>query len=274
MLLMMKRIILLEIMLKNSDKLEGKASEGHILCALVAITHFLTPGKCEDDIVLMYGESVDMYFNETHKKDLKKKLEGTHKIIVDEEEYEFTIGLAVILPEGMGHILQDLPNNMGKQYVIDIGGGTLNFLSIFNGLPNDEQSFSTEYGMNYLNGKVRREFKRRGLGNIKPDLADSYINRINDNTLPKNIQEIIEECVINEQFKALDEELAIEGLNIHKQLEHYPLTCIGGGSELLSDLLETHYKTSNGKKATVVEAPLMANVRGFYTYGVAKYSTK
>ena len=78
----------------DSDTKEGKASEGHIVCALTAITRFLEPNK-KENVILMYGESITKYFDSKNKQSIIDKFSGEHEIIVDNAVYNINVEIPV-----------------------------------------------------------------------------------------------------------------------------------------------------------------------------------
>lgn len=252
---------------RTSDRNEGKASEFHIVQALTAVTRFIEP-VCKEDIYLMYGESVDMYFNNKQKIEIKTKLEGKHTVCVNGVVYNFNIEYVQVLPEGIGHILQDLEKYAGVQYVIDIGGGTINFLKVSNGRPEPDSCRSFLLGVNNIISEVQTELKRGGYGEYPEDLISQFIRtRICPNA---SVLKKIDELVM-EQLEKLDGTLAVRDINIHNLLKVYPVMFIGGGSKLFKEHINRYYR-SEVINNLVVENALMANARGFYEYGIAKFA--
>ena len=252
---------------KTSDRNEGKASEVHIVQALTAITRFIEP-ECKEDLYIMYGESVDMYFNNKHKIDIKTNLEGKHNIYVNGIAYNFNIEYVQILPEGIGHILQDLEKYAGVQYVVDIGGGTINFLKVVNGRPEPDSCRSFLLGVNNIISEVQTNLKRNGYGAYEEDLIRQYLTTRecpNASVLKK-----MDELVI-EQLERLDDTLAVRDINIHNLLKVQPVMFIGGGAELFKEHINKYYKSDVIDDLVVTDA-LKANVRGFYEYGIAKFA--
>lgn len=241
---------------------EGKESRIHLVSALTAITHFLDPEDDNDDIYVMYGESVDRYFNQKHKNYIKKNLEGTHEIMVGDKMFNFRVKYVHILPEGIGHILENLGKYRGVQYVVDIGGSTINFLTVINGRPIEEESRSYPMGIHNIKAKVGKAINTAGLGRFKDTLIDEFINNGCSNS---EIQAIINNT-IEDHFEEFNDELKNLGVEIEKLLGAHSVVFIGGGSELFRNQIELYYEN-----ATITDEPLLANVRGFYTYGVAKF---
>lgn len=252
---------------KTSDRNEGKASDFHMVQALTAITRFIEP-DCKEDIYLMYGESVDMYFNNKHKIDIKTKLEGKHTVYVNGVAYNFNIEYVQILPEGIGCILQDLEKYAGVQYVVDIGGGTINFLKVVNGRPEPDSCRSFLLGVNNIISEVQTELKRTGFGTYDEDLIRQYLTTRECPNVA--VLKKMDELVL-EQLEKLDETLAVRDINIHNLLKVHPVMFVGGGSELCKEHINKYYR-SEVADSLVVEDALMANVRGFYEYGIAKFA--
>ena len=92
---------------EDGDWREGKASEFHIVSALTCITRFLNSEEINDDIVIIYGDSVDLFFDIKNKQDIINAFEGKHKINISGEEFIFTITKVHVLPEGYGCIFSN-----------------------------------------------------------------------------------------------------------------------------------------------------------------------
>lgn len=254
---------------KKSDKNEGKGSQEQIVQALTAITRFIKPIE-KRPIYIMYGESVDYYFRDDQKESIKNSLEGNHTIQVNDETYMFNVELVQVLPEGIGYILENLSDLLGVQYVVDIGGGTINFLTVDNGRPSPEDSFSYLLGVNNILAKSISQIKRKTTMGALPDkMLLSFIMNP-DSCQNKELRSIIDQ-VITEQFKELDDKLAGVDINIHDYLKAQRVYFVGGGAELFRNFLEKYYH-SEVCNQVVVDEPLFANVRGFYAYGVSKFA--
>ena len=253
----------------KSYKLEGKDSAFHVASCLTAITRLFpeeellltkesvaTGGK---KLVLSYFESMNRYFNQEHKNNLRALFEGTHKVNVDGKDFLFTIEVCNILPEGIGHILTNLRAYQGVRISVDMGGGTINFVKTINGRPLEE-SFSMPLGMHNIVAKVQMELNRAKVGAFDDNLIKEYIRYGCTNM---DINNTIENVVFN-QFRELDNILAGFGIDIHKLLE---VDFIGGTSQQLAPHIRKYYAN-----AIVHEEAIFSNVRGGYEYGRVKYS--
>lgn len=251
---------------KFSDRTEGKSSPMQILQALTAITRFLKP-KGKERVWLTYGESVDKYFDVENKTKIKTELQKKHKIFVNGEEYDFEIEQVQVLPEGIGHILQDLDKYSGVQYVVDIGGGTVDFLTVVNGMPDPDECHSFRLGVNDIISKVRTNLKRDGYGDYSEALIRQFVTtRECDNSAVINK---IDDLIM-EQLENVDVELSTKNIDLHDLLKIHPITFVGGGSELLKNQINEYYKSSITDNLVVKNA-LMTNVRGFHEYALAKF---
>lgn len=258
---------------RTSDKNEGKGSDVQIVQALTAITRFLKP-NVNEKVCVLYGESVDKYFDIAHKEEIKSALEGRHILTVGnlEEEltYVFTVEEVHILPEGTGELLSDFVNKFeGTHYVVDIGGGTINFLTTSGLRPEPQQSRSFPLGINNVVAKIIRNAKRIGINADGQDkLIYEYLNG-DKPCLNQNLAKVMEDAVID-QLKEFDDRLSGLGVNLHDILQFQPVTFIGGGSGLFKKYIDKHYKCEVQTTSLVVENPVMSNVRGFYNYGLIK----
>lgn len=253
----------------ESQKLEGKDSAFHIASCLTAITRLFPEKELECNkesvatggkkLALMYFESMNRYFNNEHKNNIKSLFEGTHKITVDGKDFLFTIEVCNVLPEGIGHILTNLRAYQGVRISVDMGGGTINFVKTINGRPLEE-SFSMPLGMHNIVAKVQKELNRAKVGGFDDNLIKEYIRYGCTNM---DINNTIENVVF-EQFRTLDNTLAGFGIDIHKLLE---VDFIGGTSQQLASQIRKYYSN-----AIVQEEAIFSNVRGGYEYGRVKYS--
>lgn len=258
----------------KSDKNIGKGSEIQIIQALTAITRFLDH-NINERVCVVYGESVDKYFDNENKKNIKSLLEGRHIVIVEENDevvtYTFTIEQVHILPEGTGELLSDFINKKnGTHYVVDIGGGTINFLTTDGCKPECDQSTSLPLGINNVIFKIIQNAKRKSIDGVEGQekLIHEYLEN-REKCGSTKLDKIIEETII-EQFKEFDNKLAGYGINLHKLLEVQPVTFVGGGSQLFKKQIDKLYKCEVMTTSVVVENPVMSNVRGFYNYGLIK----
>lgn len=250
----------------DSDLAEGKGSLEHKIQTLTAIANFLDVNDDNDNIVVVYGESLDYYFNEQHRQSLVDFLEDEHTITIYRDNvpvvYNFTIVKAHILPEGIGYVISNLKDCLkGRKYIVDFGGRTLNFLTVENGTPNEKLSFSTEGGIYQLASKCYPKLKTFGVDGI--DSVEGYIRYGCKNPV---IKEIISETVI-EHLKEFDKVLRKRGIDIHKVILNDDLIFVGGGTQSFHKEITEHYN----RQIMIADKPILSNVIGFYLYGLQRF---
>lgn len=256
----------------NYDPSEGKATEFHKISTLTSITRFLEPDTMTN-VVLLYGESVDLYYDKNNKDAIVEMLLGEHEITVEdyegEKNYKFNIIKVQVMPEGIGHILQDLETYCDMQYVVDFGGTTVNFLSVIDGVPERDSSFSMPLGKNHILSDLGTEIKRAGFNNTPDRLIRLYFEK------GANIDEInkIIKKVKKQAFDNIENNITTKlNTNIRKLLQQgFPVTFVGGTSKLLKNDILEYFSTIKGIAPTIkVDAPT-SNVWGMLAFGEAKF---
>lgn len=268
------------------NAIEGKAEFENLLTTLVAITQLTK----KNEIILVYGESVNYYFDAEHHKKLKKLLKGTHTIEVQGEIREITIKEVYIFLEGIGHMFTNYEKNgVGTRVTVDIGGTTMQVFITTNGAPSEKNSFAFHMGMYSIRSQVRERFKKELKRAFTANEVEEYIDKVctrkrlqvkidkglklDENelnlyeaSLLRNTQMIeIIESVIEEQLKELDRELAeINNFSLKTRDEVF---FVGGTSVQIGEYIKEHYKEDD-VYINVLEDGLFSTVKGYYAYGL------
>lgn len=252
----------------DSDLAEGKGSLEHKIQTLTTIANYLDPNEKNDNVVVIYGESLDFYFNEEHKQKLVDSLEGKHSITIYRDgnpvEYNFEIVKAHILPEGIGHIVNNIADCLkGRKFIVDFGGRTINFLTVINGAPVEDKnlSFSTEGGIYQLASKCYNKLKPYGVDSIES--VETYIRYGCKNA---EVQKIINETAI-EHLIEFNNVLRKKGIDIKKVILNDDVIFVGGGTQAFEKQIIELY----GNEITIPEKPILSNVTGFYLYGLQRF---
>lgn len=264
------------------NAMEGKGEFENLLTTLVAITQLTN----KNEIILIYGESVNCYFNAKHQKDLIKMLRGTHTIEVQGEIREITIKEVYIFLEGIGHMFTDYKRRgTGTRFTVDMGGTTMQTFITTNGYPSEKTSFSFPMGMYSIRSEVDERFKKELRVSLTSNEVEEYIDRV---CLRKNLQAKIDaghtltkdeeidyevsllrnadminiiESVIKNQLIELDRELSLRNnLSLHKRDEVF---FVGGTAVQIREYIKEHYKNAN-----VLLDGLFSNAKGYYAYGL------
>lgn len=268
------------------NAIEGKAEFENLLTTLVAITQLTN----KNEVVLVYGESVNFYFDEEHHKKLKKLLKGTHTIEVQGEIREITIKEVYIFLEGIGHMFTNYKENgVGTRVTVDIGGTTMQVFVTTNGAPSEKNSFAFHMGMYSIRSQVRERFKKELKRALTANEVEEYIDKVctrknlqakldrgeflteeeqitYDKSLLRNPKMIeIIESVIKEQLKELDRELAeINNFSLKTRDEVF---FVGGTSVQIGEYIKEHY-SEDDVYINVLEDGLFSTVKGYYAYGL------
>ncbi|GAA0071683.1 hypothetical protein UT300003_32080 [Clostridium sardiniense] len=256
---------------KNTE--EGKANSEDIITCLTVITKFIEEKKFPIKgmkVVLLYGESMNKYFNKTHKDFLEKQFVGEQKITRDGVEYEFEITELHILPEGIGTLFEDLASKKEIDelyYITDIGGTTMNFLKVRKLLPVEGECFSEKYGVTFLAKKLKNFISQRGVVINLDVLKKNLI--AGDSLGNKKLDELKKEFGLEVVAKLIDDTWLAQDVNIKEMISYQPFYITGGGAELFQDELEEYFKVDN-KTVTIKPDSVWSNCRGFRNYG--KYS--
>lgn len=253
---------------KNTE--EGKANSEDIITCLTVITKFLESNNLPTvgaKICLLYGESMNKYFNPTHKKFLKQQFLGTQKITRDGVDYEFEITELHILPEGIGTLFEDLASKKEIDelyYITDIGGTTMNFLKVRKLLPVEGECFSEKYGITFLAKRLKHYINQRGI-TINLDVLKK--NLIAQKSLGnEKLDELKKEFGLEVVAKLIDDAWLAQDVNIKEMISYQPFYISGGGAELFKEELEEYFKVGN-KTVTIKPESVWSNCRGFRNYG-------
>ena len=247
------------------DIQEGKATSEHILNSLTAITRFLEPNTKYHNIVVIYGESVDMYFNEEHKAEIVKALTGYHTLTVDNKMYTFDIAYTHVLPEAIGNVLLNPANYKGKRHLIDIGGKTINFLTVNNGRPVEDESISCGLGMRMIARRLMIDTKKdKKCPNMDASRALEILeNGSQDINVARHREEAIK-FVLSE----FETSVGAYDIDLKSLIQDGLVTFVGGGATALKGNILAVYP-----QAQFIQDSILANVRGFYLYGTKKFDT-
>ena len=256
---------------------EGKGSDEDMVTCFTAITKLLEKKELAEenvDIVLIYGESMNKYLNVGYKNFLTEKFLGEKKITRDGVEYKFNITECHILPEGIGILFEELLEEEEIKelyYITDIGGSTINYLTVSEFLPVEKECFSEEKGVHFLARRLTNFIRQRG-------------EIINEDVIKKNL--VAERSLGNEVLDELKKEFGLKyvaetiekswksiGVNIKEMISYQPFYITGGGAGLFKEELEEYFKVGN-KTVTIKPQSVWSNCRGFRNYGKYKLGKK
>lgn len=243
-----------------TGQIEGKDTERHLISLLTGLTQIVPSGYV---INLGTGESINKYFDRTHKENLKKRLLGEHEITVDGKTYNYYIKNVDILPEGCGHKILDFNKYKDKiSHAVDMGAGTVNYIFSQGIIPNEDKSKSFQLGMHKLVSNIKTELGRNGYGS---DIPTEYINKYIE---VGSKDEVIQQIVDNEKMKILNNFYTSIQTTVDldsKLIEE--IEFLGGTSIRLEKQIKKRFKN-----AVIIDDPMWVNAEGFAKFVIAKYS--
>lgn len=132
---------------------ESKAHGDTKIRVLLAIYRYLKnycAGKGIRDISIVTGQPIISH-TDTEKSKIIEMLEGPHEYTVNGEEVSIHIQNVAVGAEGSGAYWSN--PEMGKVHVIDVGSGTVNCATIFDGKYINRSSDTFNFGMETVNNK-------------------------------------------------------------------------------------------------------------------------
>lgn len=243
-----------------TGQIEGKNTERHLISLLTGLTQVVPSGYA---INLGTGESMNKYFDRTHKENLKKRLLGEHEIIVDGKTYNYYIKNVDILPEGCGNKLLNFNKYKDKiSHTVDMGAGTVNYIFSQGIIPIEEKSKSFQLGMHKLVSNIKTELGRNGYGaNIPTEYINKYIEE-------GSKDEVVQQIVDKEKMKILNDFCVSIQTTVDldsKLIEE--IEFIGGTSLRLERQIKTRFNN-----AKIIDDAMWVNSEGFAKFVIAKYS--
>lgn len=152
----------------------------HQLCCYTAITQFLEPGSKDNKIYMTLACPLSVLLIQKAKEEYKRfiKGDGTIKITVDSEDYEFTIEDITIKAEGAGIMYLEPKLFVEKSTaIVDLGGLNMGFSLYNNRVCKKEDRFIEECGTDRLLELVREQLSIFKKGNlIDKDIAEKALN--------------------------------------------------------------------------------------------------
>lgn len=236
-----------------------KKKINHKLALYTAVANLLD-GKY-DEVRLVTGCPLTVFLNPELREEYKNYLleNKVIDITIDRERKRFCINDVLILPESIGYPYQDHTRYLnGLVGVVDIGGLNTNGAIYERLKPLKCSVFTVNEGGNILQNKIKKTLNTN-LGLNYQDYEIPYL--IDDNNTDKNIKEIINELVIQQVDRIVDEckknNWNVGGLQI---------VFTGGGSLLLQKQI-----CERVPKAEISPNAIWDNVTGFYKIAEVKY---
>lgn len=216
-------------------------------------------------------------FNEKAVKSIMKVLKSDHNITIDGVRLAVRVNEVKVLPQPIGTVyneLLDVKGNIHKEdyesetiSVVDCGGGTILIDTLHDMNLAETGRIQEEYGAHYLYDSIISECKKEGLSLTKNDIEDilrvqkdKYFFRPNKNE-SHDITSIVNRAVKRYTTSLINTvDSTLKGTSLIDTLFF-----TGGGANIINK----EQVLSRYDRAIFIENSELANVNGFYKYGLA-----
>lgn len=229
------------------------------------------------EVVITAGLPTGDYANKNRLKDLSKVLSGQHQVTIDNKIFTVRVKETNILPQPIGTLYNELLDKEGyinnKEYlnqkvgIVDIGGGTILIDTILNFQLSSKNRHQYNTGVNDLYESIASKIEGDvSIYQLEKDLRKGSKERQWSYRFSKNRQEDITKLV-NSECDRFTKRLID---NINSTLRNLDsidtLLFTGGGANLINQKLLKH----TFKNSVIVKDTELANVKGFYKFGLSK----
>jgi len=225
--------------------------------ALLGYALYKVRGELSENIdVMVLGLPLSQY-NEERKAQLKGV--SDFKFNVNGEDFIYSIGKIIVLPQGAGAILEYMKKEEGTA-IVDIGYYTLDLAYFREGGFNVGQSLSKNFGIQKLYVDIANEINRKF--NISPDIKRIENIVSTGRFLYEGKEYDLSETISEFKIAYCQDLVGILNENWAEVLKEVNrVVFIGGGTEVIRDIIPEQ------ANFYIPENPSMANVLGFYKYG-------
>ncbi len=244
-------------------------SQEYKLLFLTALAQITKASHVNMDIVT--GLPINFYDDD--KEILQNNLLGQHKIKYNNQPLQvFTIRICKVIPQPFGTLLSVALNNQGKAFesnlyatgnigVIDIGGGTVNFLTVDRLREIGTKTESIDSGVWKAILAIKKLFASKfpDLGEMKDHEVAKIIEQGNLDYYDKTINV---SDITNNELEKLANEIRVVSSNIWPDLGKLKEILItGGGALLIGNSVKSELQ-----QAKIVKNPVYANAIGYWKF--------
>lgn len=230
------------------------------------------------DVALVVGLPTDDYHNDSDKQNVRDIFNEQHQITVDGKKYVVNVKELYILPQPVGTLYDQLLDSGAyiknedlqkeKVGIVDIGGGTVLIDTLINfGLSNKNRNqFDNGIDDLYESIKNRINGSRVSIFKVENSLRNGTKNGSFTYEFSKEHVENITE-IVKEEINLFTNRVITQINSTFKDMESIDtLLFTGGGSSLVNEnMIKKEFKNAN-----FVDDTELANVRGFYKFGLTQ----
>lgn len=202
------------------------------------------------------------------KKYFEKKFQYGVKFEYDGKLFDFHVKDIKIYPQcyaGAMILNQDTINKYKRVYIIDIGEGTVDLLSLREGAPEKESMASREIGISRLRNKIIDDVINDFAYTLDSEIIDDVLAGKNNYILDIEIEDKIKEEAERWTCKIVDQ--------LHTKIADFrnaPTIFLGGGSTLLKEYLSNNAAF----KEKIFNENISANAVGYEQIALMELSEK
>ncbi|PLR99630.1 ParM/StbA family protein [Bacillus sp. T33-2] len=125
---------------------DTKAHTDTLLRVLIGIHRYITVNKVDETVFdIVIGQPISRHSNEEKNK-MKKIIKGKHTISINGIEKTFIINKVEVAAEGVSAFWSNQQPGMVR--ILDVGSGTVNFSTVYEGKYIDKDSSTLPFGVN------------------------------------------------------------------------------------------------------------------------------
>lgn len=218
-------------------------------------------------------------FNESSVKDIMNVLKGDHNVTINEESLNIRVKEVKVLPQPVGTIYNEMLDIEGylqqEDYleeqvtIVDIGGGTILIDTLINMNLSDTGRMQKESGAYKMHEMIANSCIKENIQGVTSSNVEKILRQSNGDKYyykpNKNESYDISKHVKKAKIKYTRELINTINTTLKSTSKIDSFLFTGGGANLIS-----HEEVLNAyKHAIFVENSEVANVNGFYKYGIA-----
>lgn len=230
------------------------------------------------EVTLVTGVPTEDYNNSEIVKAIEVAFKGDHNVTVDGDVLNVRVSKVFLLPQSLGTIIDQVMDDKAKITqehlmtghvgVVDIGGGTVLIDSIKQMNLSDEKQAQLDAGAFTLYKSIVKEMYRKGHKASEFEVA-RIIREANDDKYsfsPNGVNKVDITDIVMDERKAFTRKVSRFIASTYKDMSRMQSILITGGA---ANIIVFDQLKKDIEIAKLVENSEVANVKGFYKYGLS-----
>lgn len=234
-----------------------------------------------NDVTIITGVPTTDFSNDETLDDLAKALKGMHSVTINNKPYSVNVKDAIVLPQSVGTIIDIVTDDygnieeneltQGRVGVVDVGGGTV-LIDVLEALSlMDRGRDQLNSGATKLYEDIKRDVEKK-FGAISVAQVEEAVRAGCDGRYiwsPNNRDTYDITEIVMRQRRAFTRDIVEKVTATYRNLsDMQAIVFTGGAANLL--VPEEIYEELPSEMVIFAEDSELANVRGFYKYGLAQ----